>query len=330
MPVPDSGPRSSIDADARQARSGRRENVLSQESQKDLDGPEVIRDRVRDYLRRHGMDRKFDPSVRLQLVRQEYEKRQAVKGKGLSQPGIAGSNWVSLGPTNGAGRMTAVAVHPTVAGTVFVGAAGGGVWKSTSGGASWACLTDSLNDLSVGALAISPSSPDTIYVGTGEGNTNADGIPGIGLLKSTDGGQTWLFPQSVIATNFCRISVHPTNPQELVIATTSGAFRSTDGGQSWTAVISGSIVSDLVRQPGNPLILYATAQPPTQVLKSTDGGLSWVNKTNGISIQSLGRLSVAISASNPLVLYLAELLAIPSLTSIRPPTEANPGPSCPG
>ena len=295
---------SGVDSEIRQARSPRNEARLSQNAQIEVDGPDAIEERIRDYLRRHGMDRKFDPNVRLQLVRQEYEKREAEKGRRSSQPGIAGTNWVSLGPTNGAGRMTALAVHPSVAGTVYAGAAGGGVWKSTSGGASWTCLTDSLNDLAVGALAISPSSPGTIYVGTGEGNTNGDAIPGIGLLKSTDGGQTWLFPPSVIATNFCRISIHPSNPQELVIATTSGGFRSTDGGQSWATVISAGYVFDLVRHPSNSQILYSTTEFPTQVLKSTDGGTTWLGKNNGLPVQSLGRLSMTISASNPSVLYI--------------------------
>src|SRR5207249_7696470 len=103
-----------------------------------------------------------------------------------------------------AGRTTAIAVHPTIAGTIYVGAAGGGAWKTTDGGSSWASLTDSITDLFVGALAIAPSSPNIIYLGTGEGNT---GTPGIGLLKSTDGGATWQFPASVIASSFYKISV---------------------------------------------------------------------------------------------------------------------------
>lgn len=271
----------------------------------ELDGPEVIRARTEDYLRRHGMDKDFDPNERLQRVRQQYDRMEAEKAESLLRPeAIPGTNWVSLGPTNGAGRMTAIAVHPTIPGTVYAGAAGGGVWKTTDGGASWLSLTDSITDLFVGALAVAPSSPNILYLGTGEGNTRT---PGIGLLKSTDGGASWQFPASVIASSFFKISVHPTNPQELVVGTTAGGFRSTNGGQNWTSVIpSDSWVTDIVRHSTNSQILYSTTQFPTQILKSTDGGFTWVNKSNGVPVQSLdGRLSIAISTPNPMVLYVA-------------------------
>jgi photosystem II stability/assembly factor-like uncharacterized protein len=222
--------------------------------------------------------------------------------------------------------MTAIAVHPTAMGTVYAGAADGGVWKTTNGGTSWVPLTDSIADLSVGALALAPSSPNIIYLGTGEGGSAGDFVPGIGLLKSTDGGATWGFPASVVATRFNRISVHPTNPQELVIGTNEGGFRSTDGGANWTSVISKNQygdVTDLVRDPSNPQILYAGTWDEdaacaffgcgvlsSRVLKSTDGGVSWTEKSSGLALSTLdirvfSKVSIAISPSNPLVLYAA-------------------------
>src|SRR6266545_2837591 len=105
-------------------------------------------------------------------------------------------------------------------------------------------LTDDLNDLSVGALAVAPSSPNIIYLGSGEGAYAVDAghqlapfIPGIGLLKSSDGGANWTLPASVVASRFYRISVHPTNPLELVAGTNQGGVRTTDGGTTWTNVI---------------------------------------------------------------------------------------------
>ncbi|MEP7131936.1 MAG: hypothetical protein ABI914_02150, partial [Acidobacteriota bacterium] len=129
----------------------------------DDDGPEQIRERALLYLKRHGEGGRIDPERRREKVAAEYsrfrEEERRVGGRSILS--VGGSNWVSLGPTNGAGRMTAIAPHPTDSGTVLAGAAGGGVWKTTDAGVSWVPLTDGLNDLSVGAIAYAPSGPNT-------------------------------------------------------------------------------------------------------------------------------------------------------------------------
>jgi hypothetical protein len=95
----------------------------------------------------------------------------------------AGDRWV-------AGRITALAAAPD--GTLFAGAADGGVWKSTDGGQHWTPVTDSQPTLSIGALLVIPSNGGyTVYAGTGEANTNSDSYAGVGVLASTDGGSTW-------------------------------------------------------------------------------------------------------------------------------------------
>ena len=93
---------------------------------------------------------------------------------------ISGTSWHNLGPTNFAGRVSALAVDPTNSSLIYRGTAGGGLWKSTDGGTSWAPLTDSLGNLSIGAVAVAPSNPQILYVGTGEGALGIDGIDGIG------------------------------------------------------------------------------------------------------------------------------------------------------
>ncbi|MCA1579891.1 MAG: IPT/TIG domain-containing protein [Acidobacteria bacterium] len=234
---------------------------------------------------------------------------------------MGGSTWVSLGPTNGAGRMTGISPHPTDVGTVLAGAAGGGVWKTTDGGASWVSLTDGLNDLSVGAVAYAPSSPNVVYLGTGEGSYAVDFIPGIGLLKSTDGGATWTLPSSVLASRFHRINVHPTNPNELLVGTSRGALRSTDGGASWETVISPTAYGDvpeILRDPTDPRNLFATTWcisggctfKTAHVLKSTDGGATWTDRSFGLptanpSDFAYERTALALSPSNTSVLYAA-------------------------
>ncbi len=192
---------------------------------------DAILERIRLYQMRHGG---IDPESRLELVKEQYQQREVERSRSSVETlADAGSSWVSLGPTNGAGRVTSIAPHPTIMGTVYVGADAGGVWKTTDGGTTWVNLTDSISNLLVGAVALAPSSPNIVYLGTGSEKGS-----GIGLLKSVDGGATWLFPRSVIATRFFRISVHPTNPQELVAGTQEGILRSVDGGSTWTTVVS--------------------------------------------------------------------------------------------
>jgi len=225
----------------------------------------------------------------------------------------AATGWVSLGPSNAAGRINSIAVHPTSIGTIYVGANSGGVWKTTDQGESWRNLTDSINNSNVGALAIAPSAPNVVYVGTG-----SEHAAGIGLLKSTDGGETWQFPTNVIANRFFRISVHPTNPLELVVASDGGALRSTDGGNTWAVGIPRDPyfqVTDMKRDPTNALVLYATANTPFggRVLKSIDGGASFAEKMAGLP-NTPDPMCIAITPANPQAVYV--LTAVHSAGSI--------------
>src|SRR5262249_10460955 len=257
-------------------------------------------------------------------VSREYEARRA-RQRGESSEGVAGNTWGSLGPTNGAGRATAIATDPTMAGTIYLGTADGGVWKTTDDGNTWTPLTDSINDLAVGAIAVAPSSPNIIYLGTGEGGYAQDFVPGIGLLKSMDAGASWGLASSVIATKFYRISVNPNNADELVAGTNQGGLRSTDGGNSWRQVIDTAVYqdgTDIVRDPSNSSVMYAATWDAfgwcarngcqissPRVLKSTDAGRSWAEKSIGLPSSTanrrVDRMSIAISPSNPAVLYAA-------------------------
>ena len=141
-----------------------------------------ILERIKWFKKRHP---DVAPELRLKRVREEYLSKEAFKKRSGARPMSAATSWVSLGPSNGAGRINAVAVHPTAMGTVYVAANSGGVWKTTDNGETWTNLTDSINNLNVGAIAFAPSSPNLLYVGTG-----SEHAAGIGLLKSTDGGAT--------------------------------------------------------------------------------------------------------------------------------------------
>jgi photosystem II stability/assembly factor-like uncharacterized protein len=265
------------------------------ESEESEDG---VRARDELYLRQHGELDRVEGLARLQRAREQYARRRTER-QALQSKSAAVSRWTSLGPTNGAGRMNSIALHPTLAGTAYAGSAGGGLWKTEDYGASWRPLTDDLSDLIVGAVAVAPSSPDTIYLGTGEAN----GMPGIGLLVSVDGGANWTLPDTVIAGWFFRISVHPANPQDLAAGTDAGGFRSTDGGRTWSRFLPSSAVTDLVRSPADPNVLYA-ATLDSAVWRSEDGGSTWMASGSGISAAGV-RVSLAMSPSDPHVLFAA-------------------------
>jgi photosystem II stability/assembly factor-like uncharacterized protein len=254
-----------------------------------------------------------------------------------SIPLITGA-WTSIGPSptiDGGtgypeptgGRITCIATDPTDPETLYVGAAGGGVWKSTDAGATWTPLTDAMPSLFMGALAVAPSNPNVIYAGTGEANNGPSKTrakrynlySGRGILKSTDGGQTWkqLGADIFNRRSFSRIVVQPNNENTVYaavgatasdgLAGNNGVWRSVDGGATWTNVtskISTTVpVSDLLMDPANPRSLFAAFGAPAgsavnNVYHSTDAGDTWtaVNLTGTQS--RYGRISLAMTGRN--------------------------------
>ena len=148
------------------------------------------------------------------------------------------------------GRATAVVVGPHT-GVIYLGTAGGGVWKSTNDGASWTPLTDTQQSLAIGALALDPAdtTDNTLYAGTGEANyafadgDNGDAYFGIGVLKTTDGGAHWTlqgtgFPNfNVYGSASVGIGALVANGTTVFAATTKGLYRSTNGGANWSRQI---------------------------------------------------------------------------------------------
>ena len=228
---------------------------------------------------------------------------------------VSGTNFVNLGPTNFAGRVSSLAVDPTNSSVIYRGTAGGGLWKSTDGGTTWTPLTDSLGNLSIGAVAVAPSQPQIVYVGTGEGALGIDGIDGIGFIKSTDGGATWTLPTAVASAKFFALSVHPTKPDELLAATEDGIAKSTDGGATWTTKLSQFAGTELVRVPGSPSKILATTWDISSatatwkgfVFRSVDGGETWT-KIGGAGVapfnSDTGRMSLAVATSSPSTVYV--------------------------
>ncbi len=238
------------------------------------------------------------------------------------------SGTVGGNPEPGSGRIAALAADPKDPNTFYVGAAGGGVWKTTNGGASFVALTDFLGDTAIGSIAVAPSNAQVLYAGTGEADFSGDCKYGIGLLRSLDGGASWSVipgPQGAFVRRaISKIVVDPTNPSVVYIATASavnalrgnhGVWKSTDGGRTWTNTTAGITTTNnytaLVIDPKRPQTLYTAISRNAftaikGVYKTVNGGLTWTKLTGGLpqsGVDPIGYTSLAISPSNPGVLY---------------------------
>jgi photosystem II stability/assembly factor-like uncharacterized protein len=235
--------------------------------------------------------------------------------------------WRLIGPFRG-GRSTAVAGHADQSLTYYLGTTGGGVFKTTDGGITWNPITDSTRMAgSIGAIAVAPSDPNVVYVGTGESPPRGNVSPGNGVYRSTDGGRTWRSAGLGDAGQVGAIMVHPDDPDHVYVAALGhifgpndqrGVFRSTDGGATWQRVLfrdarTGAV--DLVMDPANPRVLYATlwqarrypwafesGGPGSGLFKSTDGGDTWseITRNDGLPDSGVvGKIGVAVSPARP-------------------------------
>jgi photosystem II stability/assembly factor-like uncharacterized protein len=216
------------------------------------------------------------------------------------EPGCCGSPFTFAAN----GRVNSIAVDPTNSNVLYLGSAGGGVWKTVDGGAHWTPKTDQEISLGIGsshAIAIDPNHPNTIYAGTSSWSllNPGDRAQSRGILKSTDGGASWVvlgsgFPSGNVGNaeqffrdrNISTILVDPADSQVLYLAAgragdaiAGGVFRSEDGGLNWRQGVGTqdlrveSLVLD-ASSPSAARVLYAGAETKG-VLKSTDGGKTW-------------------------------------------------------
>ena len=226
-------------------------------------------------------------------------------------------NWQLIGPQpedftgTSSGRITALAVDPRNAQVAYAGGAEGGIWKTTDGGMHWLPLTDNQISLSVGSIALDPQNPDTVYVGTGEANFNADSYFGSGILKSLDGGATWVnYPGLFVGGVMGALAVSPTDSNVVLAGSLGGVYRSTDGGASWNSVVEGINASAIAFSPGTSGVVWAGVAIPffddatTGLYRSGDGGQTWTKVVaTAIPTSGIGRIAIAVAPSNPQVVY---------------------------
>ena len=235
-----------------------------------------------------------------------------------------GLKWRSIGPYRG-GRSCTVTGVPGQPNLYYMGAAGGGVWRTKDGGGTWENISDKYFGGSIGAVAVSEADPNVLYVGQGEKTVRGNVSSGFGVWKSTDAGKTWQASGLQDSRHIGRIRIHPRNPDLVYVAAMGdlyqpsemrGVYRSKDGGKNWERVLfankdAGAV--DLTFDPTNPRILYATTWnvrrtpygfssggPGSGLWKSTDGGDTWqdLSRNEGLPKGTLGIGAVTVSPLN--------------------------------
>jgi len=236
----------------------------------------------------------------------------------------------NIGPAGMSGRIVAIdAVHanPNI---IYLGAASGGVWKTTNGGASWTPVFDDQPLINIGSLAIQQSNPSVIWVGTGEGNPRNSLNIGEGIYRSLDAGRTWKRMGLEKTRNIHRILIDPSNPNTLYAAAIGnpysehpdrGIFKSTDGGETWNKILyinDTTGCAELVMDPSNPNKLIASmwqhrrqpwtfksGGPGSGLYITVDGGKNWkkLGKEEGMPEGPLGRIGLAFARSMPTRVY---------------------------
>jgi hypothetical protein len=243
---------------------------------------------------------------------------------------LAGMKARSIGPAGMSGRVAAIDAVESNPNVVYIGAASGGVWKSVNAGLTWTPLFDDQAVASIGAVAIFQANPDIVWVGTGEGNPRNSASVGNGVYRSIDGGKTWSHLGLEKTERIYRIVLHPTDSDVAWISALGqewgenperGVFKTEDGGKTWNKVLyvnERTGASDLVMDPRNPNKLFASmwqfrrwpwffksGGPGSGLYVTVDGGRTWkeITDTDGLPKGNLGRIGIAISHSNPDVVY---------------------------
>jgi hypothetical protein len=247
-----------------------------------------------------------------------------VHSQNIQESDYAALEYRLIGPFRG-GRSAAVTGVPGQPNLYYFGATGGGIWKTTNGGRQWENISDGFFGGSIGSISVAQSDPNVIYVGGGEKTVRGNVSSGYGVWKTEDAGKTWTEAGLKSSRHIPRIAIDP-NDHNVVYAGVlgniykptdeRGVYKSTDGGKTWRKTLFSNAhagVVDLIIDPGNPRILYASTwrvqRTPyslssggegSALWKSTDRGETWteISKSKGFPEGILGIIGVSVSPVN--------------------------------
>ena len=269
----------------------------------------------------------FTPSAPAQDVKFDSDTISGLGARNIGSAAMSG-RVAALAATKEDGRLT-----------VYVGAASGGVWKSSNGGTTFKPVFDKEAVQSIGAITIDPQSPKTIWVGTGEAWTRNSTSVGEGIYKSTDGGDSWTNMGLKNSERISKILVDPKNSNTVYACVPGklwsdsedrGVYKTTDGGKSWNKILKGTNLSTgcamMSMNPQDSKVLFASLwdfrrkgwtfrsggeNPATPsgsgFFQTSDGGTIWreldEKSAAGLPAKPWGRIAVTIAPSKPNVVY---------------------------
>lgn len=236
--------------------------------------------------------------------------------------------WRSMGPNNIGGRSLCLAVHPVDTNIIFMGSASGGLWKSTTGGigaSAWSLVNTGFPSSAVSSIAIDSSNPNVMYIGTGENygyqysENGVDvrvtrGMYGIGILKTTNAGQSWsksLDWSYNSKSGIWNVIINSKNSNVLYASTSEGVYRSNDAGGSWSQVLNVRMVMDLELNQTDTSTLFASVGNLTNnvplaekgIFRSTNGGANWTKLSGGLPANWSGKATLELYKGNMNFVY---------------------------
>ena len=266
-------------------------------------------------------------------ISQKKKKKEASKelnseSSSIDELSLSSLQWRNVGPALTSGRIADMAIHPENSTVYYVATASGGVWKTVNNGTTYQAIFDSQGSYSIGCVTIDPSNYNTIWVGTGENNNQRSVAYGDGIYKSEDGGSSWKHMGLKNSEHIGRIIVHPGNSDIVYVAAIGplwskggdrGVYKTMDGGSTWECILEldeHTGVNDIIMDPRNPDILYASALqrrrhvytyvgggPGSGMYTTKDGGENWGKINAGLPSTEIGRIGLCISPADPDYIY---------------------------
>ena len=263
------------------------------------------------------------PAKPAQATRPDAAKPDAAKAHPLASLKLR-----SIGPALMSGRVVGFAMHPQDRSRYFVAVACGGVWKTTNAGVSWTPVFDGEGSYSIGCVTLDPKDPNVVWVGTGENNSQRSVGYGDGVYKSIDGGKTWQNLGLKSSEHIAKILIDPRDSDIVYVAAQGplwgpggdrGLFKTADGGKTWNKILNISEntgITDVVQDPRHPDVMVAASYqrrrhvytivdggPESALYRTTDGGRNWTKLKSGLPTAEIGRIGLAMAASDPDTIY---------------------------